>query len=277
MEAFHTKEDLVQAFESSIGRRQFLKGLVALGVTLVAARVYANAIHPVLAGLASPHHHSYYGDMYYGDDYPPDKPPVNRRPKANAGPDQHLAGVAGGTPATLDGTGSFDPDGDPLTYSWLGAFAGNVASGPSPTVVFSTPGIHWIYLTVDDGRGKFDTDKVKIEVLPASQEELSLVVSGSPSRSGAVPLAGAEVAGDIAVFIAPVFPEADIKRVEFRHNGQRARRENHAPYDFAGGSASAAVMKDTTQWDNGSHYITASIEFRDGTRRGLSGTFTVNN
>jgi hypothetical protein len=39
----------------------------------------------------------------------------NSPPVADAGPNQ--TGVAAGT-ITLNGSGSYDPDGDPLTYSW---------------------------------------------------------------------------------------------------------------------------------------------------------------
>src|SRR6266581_6006255 len=34
---------------------------------------------------------------------------------------------------TLNGTGSSDPDGDPLTYSWTGPFG--TATGPTPTII----------------------------------------------------------------------------------------------------------------------------------------------
>jgi hypothetical protein len=38
----------------------------------------------------------------------------NQAPVANAGPNQPRAGAD----VTLDGTGSYDPDGDPITCSW---------------------------------------------------------------------------------------------------------------------------------------------------------------
>lgn len=51
--------------------------------------------------------------------------PDNRAPSADAGPDQTVV-----TPATvtLDGSGSSDPDGDTLSYSWIRT------GGPSVTL-----------------------------------------------------------------------------------------------------------------------------------------------
>jgi hypothetical protein len=55
-------------------------------------------------------------------------------PTANAGPNQVLSGTSAiGASVRLDGSGSSDPTGCPLTFSWIGS-CGN-ASGVNPTVI----------------------------------------------------------------------------------------------------------------------------------------------
>jgi len=63
---------------------------------------------------------------------------------------------------TLDGSGSSDPNSDPLSYIW---YEGTdvIATGVNSTVTLSL-GAHSILLTVDDGNGGTDSDEVIITV-----------------------------------------------------------------------------------------------------------------
>lgn len=89
-------------------------------------------------------------------------------PDADAGPDQE---VASGALVTLDGSGSSDPNGDPLGFAWRGlemdlALDDATLAGPSfvaPTV--DAPLDLTLRLRVSDGAAS-DTDDVVIRVLP---------------------------------------------------------------------------------------------------------------
>lgn len=87
---------------------------------------------------------------------------ANAPPVANAGPDESVeATSAAGAWVTLDGSGSFDPDGDVLTFDWTGPFG--LTSGPVVTVLLPI-GTSAVTLTVDDGRGETATDTVVVTV-----------------------------------------------------------------------------------------------------------------
>lgn len=61
-----------------------------------------------------------------------------------------------GLSETLDGTGSYDPDGGSLIFDWSGPFEGSPLTdgGPTPSVVFPTPtGDKSVDLTVTDDEG----------------------------------------------------------------------------------------------------------------------------
>jgi len=91
---------------------------------------------------------------------PPPPPPANTAPIANAGPDQSVR-VRGKTASfTLNGSGSSDPDGDPLTYRWN---AGGTVVGTTATVTLKRAvGTYTFTLTVSDGRGGTSTDQVTV-------------------------------------------------------------------------------------------------------------------
>jgi len=132
---------------------------------------------------------------------------TNRVPTANAGVDQTLTAAANGAATvSLDGSRSFDPDGDPLTWTWAGPFG--VINGALPQVVL-TVGVHVLSLTVDDSKGGSGSSNVAITVnapsdmtppvlrLPAS----FTVVATSPA--GAAPRYSASALDDVDGVITP--------------------------------------------------------------------------
>ncbi len=90
----------------------------------------------------------------------------NAAPVANAGPD---ALVNQGATVTLDGSGSTDPDGAALTWTWAlvqqpaasQATLAN-ASGPAPTFVADVSGTYLVQLVVGDGTQSSQPDSVVI-------------------------------------------------------------------------------------------------------------------
>lgn len=87
---------------------------------------------------------------------------VNRPPVADAGTDQVVeAASPSGTSVTLDGTGSSDPDNDPLTFTWSGTFG--TVTGATPAITLFL-GINTITLIVTDPLGKNDMDTVQVTV-----------------------------------------------------------------------------------------------------------------
>lgn len=94
-------------------------------------------------------------------------PPGNRAPTADAGVDQ---AVNFGNGVTLDGSGSSDPENDPLSYAWvLNAPDGSNASLTGadmamPTFVTDVVGDYIAELTVDDGEFS-DADSVTVTAI----------------------------------------------------------------------------------------------------------------
>lgn len=102
-----------------------------------------------------------------------DPQPTNHAPVAFAGPSQN---VTTGTLVTLDGTGSYDEDGDPLTYGWaltnVPAGSTAVLSGATssrPTFIPNVSGDYWARLIVNDGRA----ESVKAPSNDPQQEKVS--------------------------------------------------------------------------------------------------------
>jgi len=113
----------------------------------------------------------------------------NRPPVADAGPDPDPVIV--GNPVTLDGSGSFDPDGDAITFLWsiTSAPAGSVAvigasTTAHPTLTPDRDGTFVLWLTVSDG-SLSDLDAVTVVARDASVNRPPLADAG-PDRSTVV-------------------------------------------------------------------------------------------
>jgi hypothetical protein len=90
----------------------------------------------------------------------------NQDPSASAGADQSVSKSA---IVHLDGSGSSDPDGDSLTYTWslLSKPCDSAASlsnthAASPTFTADKEGTYRLQLLVDDGHGGSDTDEALV-------------------------------------------------------------------------------------------------------------------
>ncbi len=87
----------------------------------------------------------------------------NRAPIADAGDDITVqAGPDGKAKVLLDGTGSYDPDGDNLTYKWI--WDGGQAEGNQPEIILPE-GTTKIMLVVNDGKVESEPDFVNVTVV----------------------------------------------------------------------------------------------------------------
>jgi len=82
------------------------------------------------------------------------------------------ANVQEGSSATVDASGSFDPNGDDLTFTWTQLSGSPVSvSANAASFSFEAPkvssqnGIVSFELTVDDGNGNTDSEVVSIEII----------------------------------------------------------------------------------------------------------------
>jgi hypothetical protein len=98
----------------------------------------------------------------------------NQPPVANAGPDRVAeCSMDGMADVGLDGTGSSDPDGDALTFTWTGSFGS--ASGATASVMMPV-GSETVSLRVADvvGNEAFDTMNVTVMDMSAPSAMASL-------------------------------------------------------------------------------------------------------
>ena len=109
---------------------------------------------------------------------------VNHPPIADAGDDQT---VDEGTSVMLDGSGSSDPDNDPLTYAWtqIGGFQVTLSNSDTASPTFTAPsGADTLrfQLIVKDGELNSEPDVVIITVLASNDPPACELGQASPDR-----------------------------------------------------------------------------------------------
>ncbi len=105
---------------------------------------------------------------------------VNRPPNCNAGGPYRVECAGQTTSVTLNGGGSFDPDKDPITYTWSGPFVGGTITGATPTVQFLGFGGFNANLKVSDDFGGTAACSSAVSVVDTTPPTIT-AVSASPN------------------------------------------------------------------------------------------------
>jgi hypothetical protein len=107
-----------------------------------------------------------------------------------------------------------------------------------------------------------------------------LLVSFSATRANSIPLDTAPLAGEAFPFVVSpkVIMEVRFHLDDPKLQGSPVQITTNAPYDIAGSLANGTAKPfDTTQLPDGTHSITARVEYQDGTSETVTGVFSITN
>ncbi len=161
--------------------------------------------------------------------------------------------ISGAAPlvVTFDGSGSFDPNGDALTYTWdFGD--GNGGSGASISHTYTNVGVYIATLTVDDGNG--GTDQVSVTITVTNSPPMACFTS--TNTSGNAPL--------VTTLDASCSSDSDGDALTYT-------------WDFGDGNAATGSIVNHSYTNIGSYTATLIVNDGNGGTDSYSITITVGN
>ena len=187
-------------------------------------------------------------------------PPANGVPTADAGLDQLSATKR--APVTLNGSGSTDPDGDVLAFSWRLLSGPTVTLGGALTAVVTftptLPGIYVFELTVDDANGGSDTDVVQV-----------IVINRDPVVTGTAPggtVADTARGSPITFSITVSDPDGDGLTYEWRVEGVVQAGSNTSTFPYGAAAVGTYRFNVTVRdGDGGVAYHEWTLTVTEGT------------
>jgi hypothetical protein len=193
---------------------------------------------------------------------------VPRLPEQNFAPNAVISSpadgtvVEGGTTLLFDATGSTDPDGDDLAFTWWSNRTGSFGQG----AIFDAElpvGSHRVVLYVDDGQDHNVTDEVAVIVTPPIPPEERVHVNVDSPRPGAV------LRGTVVFSGTADYDLGEIASVELSVDG--------TGWWPAEGTSDWTFSLDTTILLDGVHNLQVRVTTDDGASRETSVLIEVRN